>query len=123
MRMIKAALMLLVVGGASGSESIASARHGGGSGRSHANGVGYHQHGSRAVPGVQRDRHGRIARSGAAKTAFKQEHPCPSTGRSTGKCPGYVIDHSVALKQGGLDAPRNMQWQRTADAKVKDRYE
>jgi hypothetical protein len=34
-------------------------------------------------------------RSTAAKNAFKRAHPCPSTGRSSGSCPGYVIDHVI----------------------------
>jgi hypothetical protein len=70
-----------------------------------------------------RDAHGRLKRSTAAKDAFKREFPCPSTGRSGGACPGYVIDHVVALKRGGPDSPSNMQWQTTADAKAKDKVE
>jgi hypothetical protein len=73
--------------------------------------------------GVQRDSHGRIKRSEAAKDAFKRQHPCPSTGRSNGACFGYVIDHIKALECGGLDSPSNMQWQTTAAAKAKDRTE
>jgi len=34
-----------------------------------------------------------------------------------------VIDHIVALKRCGLDAPSNMQWQAVYDAKMKDRRE
>lgn len=72
---------------------------------------------------VARDSHGRIKRSTAAKDDFKRERPCPSTGRSSGACPGYVIDHVVPLKRGGADAPGNMQWQTAADAKAKDKWE
>jgi 5-methylcytosine-specific restriction endonuclease McrA len=32
------------------------------------------------------------------------------TGRDTGPCPGYVLDHIVALKHGGVDAWWNLQW-------------
>ena len=78
---------------------------------------------TRAAYGVRRDRHGRIARSEHAKRAFERMHPCPSTGRSSGRCPGYVIDHVRALKRGGPDDPSNMQWQTTQDAKAKDRTE
>jgi hypothetical protein len=77
-------------------------------------GVGSH---SKAVPGVARDSHGRIARSAKAKDNFKKSHPCPSTGRSSGACPGYVIDHVKPLKRGGADAPSNMQWQTKEAAK------
>jgi len=49
--------------------------------------------------------------------------PCPSTGRSSGKCPGYIIDHVKALACGGADAPSNMQWQTVRAAKEKDAWE
>jgi hypothetical protein len=47
----------------------------------------------------------------------------PSTGKTSGPCPGYVIDHRVALKHGGLDDSGNMEWQTKAEAKAKDRVE
>jgi len=73
--------------------------------------------------GVQRDSHDRIRRSAKAKDDFKKSHPCPSTGKTSGPCAGYVIDHVVPLKRGGADAPANMQWQTTAKAKAKDKWE
>jgi hypothetical protein len=48
--------------------------------------------------------------------------PVPRDGRTTGACPGYVIDHVVPLKRGRADAPSNMQWQTTGEAKAKDRW-
>ncbi len=72
---------------------------------------------------VQRGHDGRIRRSSAAKAAFRRSHPCPATGRSTGACPGYVVDHVKALKRGGADDPSNMQWQTLEAAKAKDRWE
>ncbi len=77
----------------------------------------------KAVPGVRRDAHGRIARDPRATNAFKKQHPCPSTGKSGGSCPGYVIDHVVPLKRGGADSPGNMQWQTEGAAKQKDKWE
>ena len=38
-----------------------------------------HGHSSRAAPGVQRNSHGKIARSARARGEFKKSHPCPST--------------------------------------------
>jgi len=70
-----------------------------------------------------RDSHGRIERSSTAKHDFQRSNPCPSTRKTSGTCPGYVIDHRQALKHGGADAPSNMQWQTTAEAKTKDRVE
>lgn len=74
-------------------------------------------------PTVQRDSNGRIKRSATAKNAFKREHPCPATGRSTGRCPGYVVDHVRALECGGVDSPSNMQWQTVTAGKAKDKTE
>lgn len=87
---------------------------------------GGHSHstaGPAKAQGVARDSRGRIARSSKAKDSFRQSHPCPSTGKSSGSCPGYVIDHVMALKRGGADAPGNMQWQTREAAKAKDRWE
>ena len=58
-----------------------------------------------------------------AIAAFKHDHPCPATGKSKGPCKGYVIDHIKPLACGGPDRPSNMQWQTTADAKAKDKWE
>lgn len=70
-----------------------------------------------------RDTHGHIRRSQAVKREFRANHPCPSTGRTSGACPGYTIDHSVALCKGGLDIPSNLSYQTTAEAKAKDKIE
>ena len=108
--------------------AIAKGGHSGGhshsSGRSHS----YSSHSSHAggrhkAEGAKRDSHGKIARSSHAQTEFRHSHPCPSTGRTSGACPGYVIDHMRPLKRGGADSPYNMQWQTTAAARAKDKYE
>lgn len=62
-------------------------------------------------------------RSRGAVAKFRRAHPCPSTGKKTGACPGYVVDHICPLACCGLDAPQNMQWQSTKAAKAKDRWE
>jgi hypothetical protein len=54
---------------------------------------------------------------------FQREHPCPSTGPTTGRCPGYRKDHVEPLACGGPDAVSNLQWQTIRDAKAKDRWE
>ena len=62
-------------------------------------------------------------RDPAERRAFVREHPCPATGRTSGACPGYVVDHIRPLRKGGPDRPMNMQWQTTAEGKAKDRVE
>lgn len=54
---------------------------------------------------------------------FRAKHPCPTTLQAKGACPGYVIDHIVALCVGGPDTPANMQWQTIAEGRAKDRWE
>lgn len=81
------------------------------------------KHTSRYSQVAARDQHGRIARSEHAKSDFKKSHPCPSTGKSSGACRGYVIDHVQPLKRGGADSPSNMQWQTKQAAKEKNRTE
>ena len=108
---------------------LCAARGGHSSGGSHrSHGPGSHsgaKHAGKAGT-TPADRSGPAStphRSAAAKGAFKRAHPCPSTGRQTGACPGYVVDHVVPLACGGSDAPANMQWQTTAAAKAKDKVE
>ena len=64
-----------------------------------------------------------VERSRQARADFHHTHPCPSTGRTSGACPGHVVDHVVPLCAGGADAPANMQWQTVADGKAKDHTE
>ena len=80
-------------------------------------------HQSKRAADVPRDSHGRIKRDPKARKAFMKSNPCPSTGKTSGACPGYVVDHVKPLKRGGADAPSNMQWQTQAAAKAKDKWE
>lgn len=57
------------------------------------------------------------------KKHFKIDNPCPATGRTSGSCPGYVIDHIQPLACGGAHSPENLQWQTKADAAAKDKWE
>lgn len=67
--------------------------------------------------------YGAEKRSSKPLTAFKRENPCPATGKPSGPCPGWVMDHIVPLCAGGRDEPWNLQWQTVEDAKAKDRIE
>ena len=106
----------------SGNHASASGKHNTGDSTTHSAGKNGN-HTERHTAGVKRDPNGKIHRSAAAKGDFKKSHPCPSTGKSSGACPGYVIDHVKPLKRGGADSPSNMQWQTTAAAKAKDKTE
>jgi hypothetical protein len=59
-------------------------------------------------------------RSTSVKHEFQLTHPCPATGLTSGRCPGYVKDHILPLVCGGPDAPSNMQWQTIREARAKD---
>lgn len=65
----------------------------------------------------------RTARSHAALSEFKSTHHCPATSKPRGACPGWVIDHIIALACGGMDDATNMQWQTVSEARDKDRWE
>jgi hypothetical protein len=62
-------------------------------------------------------------RSRAVLRAFQRLHPCPSTGKTTGACPGYIFDHIQPLACGGKNEIANIQWQTIADARAKDKWE
>lgn len=72
---------------------------------------------------VTRDKNGRISRNQSAVNAFKMANPCPVTGKTSGRCPGYVVDHIHPLCHCGDDKPYNMQWQTVSEAKEKDKLE
>lgn len=61
------------------------------------------------------------ARSIKVRRDFQREHPCPSTGKTRGACPGWQADHVIPLCAGGVDAPENMQWLTVEAHKAKTR--
>ncbi len=64
-------------------------------------------------------------RNPAVVRAFRAENPCPSTGKTTGACPGWVIDHGLPICALGAvaDDVRNLHWQKVEDANWKDGLE
>lgn len=105
----------------SGRSNSSPSSHRGSSGLRRSSIYGLH-HSRRSTRAV-RDRHGRVARSRTARAEFMRSHPCPSTGKRSGACPGYVVDHRKALACGGADSQENMQWQTNAEGKAKDKWE
>jgi hypothetical protein len=55
--------------------------------------------------------------------SFRANHACPATKKVQKTCPGYIVDHVIALDCGGRDLPSNMQYQTLAAAKAKDKWE
>ncbi len=64
-----------------------------------------------------------IERSPAIKAEFRKANPCPATGRKTGACPGWEVDHRQALVCGGADTVDNLQWLPVAEHREKTRAE
>lgn len=64
----------------------------------------------RYVQEIKRDAKGQILRRADVLVAFKRIHPCPSTGKSTGACRGWALNHIIPLACGGADAVSNLQW-------------
>lgn len=67
-------------------------------------------------------------RSASVVRAFKRIHPCPATGKSTGDCPSWSVDHVIPLAVGGCDSVSNLQWlpneiKSCAGTVCKDRWE
>ncbi len=61
----------------------------------------------------------RIPRSQAEVRAYRKEHPCPSTEKVRGACPGYQVDHVIPLCAGGPDHRSNMHWLSVEDHRWK----
>lgn len=59
---------------------------------------------------VERAANGTTKRSRAVTIGFRKLYACPSTGKRTGACPGWAIDHVIPLICGGRDIVANMQW-------------
>ena len=76
---------------------LALSRGGHGSSQSYSSS----SHRSTYATGVPRDSNGRIARSPSARAQFQHQNACPATGKTSGACPGYVVDHVTPLKRGG----------------------
>lgn len=67
----------------------------------------------RYVQEIKRDAKGQILRRADVLVAFKGIHPCPSTGKTTGACRGWQLNHVIPLACGGADAVSNLQWMPT----------
>lgn len=57
-----------------------------------------------------RNAKGEIIRRADVRAAFRRVHPCPSTGETSGACPGWQINHTVPLICHGCDSLVNLSW-------------
>lgn len=57
-----------------------------------------------------RESDGTIARSTSVIAAYRKLYPCPATGKTTGPCKGWAINHMIPLAKGGCDSVINMAW-------------
>ena len=64
----------------------------------------------RLSPTVFRGTTGATLRSDKVIAAFIRQWACPATGKHSGACPGWAIDHVIPLDCGGKDVVWNMQW-------------
>lgn len=76
----------------------------------------------------KRNAQGSITRRADVLSAFRREHPCPATGKTTGACPGWEMNHVVPLACGGCDVVSNLDWmpdsiKTCADPHCRDRFE
>jgi hypothetical protein len=62
-------------------------------------------------------------RSRILRAEFQRLNPCPSTGATSGTCPGWQVDHLEALICGGQDQLGNLQWLPVAEHREKTRVE
>lgn len=73
----------------------------------------------------------RQPRNMAERAAFMKMVACPATvPHKSGSCPGFIIDHDVALRcartpeeRKWLDSRWNMHWQTKAESLLKDKTE
>lgn len=64
------------------------------------------------------------ARDPAVVREWRRDHPCPSTGKTTGSCPGWIADHRIPICLGlEYDVPANLQWQEIEASHRKDKLE
>jgi hypothetical protein len=63
----------------------------------------------------------KIPKDHAQQRAFRLANPCPSTGATTGDCPGFVIRYIRPRPCGGTDTPDNMEWRSDAMEKHHDK--
>lgn len=62
-------------------------------------------------------------RDPAVRREFQRLVPCPSTGKTRGRCDGFQVDHRIPLCFYGVDHPWNMQWLSVRDHREKTKLD
>ena len=75
-----------------------------------------------------RDAKGKINRSQTVLRHFVKVFPCPANLREATSCPGWAIDHTIPLADGGCDSIANLTWlpkeiKSCSSTTCKDRWE
>ncbi|HEX7625057.1 MAG TPA: hypothetical protein VF400_15875 [Anaeromyxobacteraceae bacterium] len=47
---------------------------------------------------------------------YQRSHACPSTGKTSGTCPGYVVGYVLSPRRGGTYQQSNLRWMTLEDA-------
>jgi 5-methylcytosine-specific restriction endonuclease McrA len=58
-------------------------------------------------------------RSRVVRAEFQRLNPCPVNGATRGACPGFEVDHVIALCSGGRDEIANLEWRTREDHALK----
>lgn len=66
---------------------------------------------------------GKSYRSPEVRAAFMKTHPCPSTGKTRGRCDGWQVDHRLPLCFYGRDELPNMHWLSVKEHKEKTKLD
>lgn len=74
------------------------------------------------VENIKRDGKGQIIRRADVIRAFRKLYPCDATGKTTGACPGWAINHTLPISQGGCDSVSNLDWMPTAIKSCAGKY-
>jgi len=66
---------------------------------------------------------GAVDRSRVVRAEFQRLNPCPVNGATRGACPGWEVDHIIALCSGGRDEVANLEWRTKEDHSLKTKFD
>lgn len=66
---------------------------------------------------------GDLKRDPHVRAQWMLTHPCPSTGKTRGRCDGWQVDHRIPLCFYGEDKPYNLTWKTVQDHREKTKLD